>query len=75
MPASMIVRLTVAAATGPRGRLTQTVVGHWQSGEFKDFPHYNTAHPSLEPRQINLLVQLNAWVMMEHAAELRATLG
>ena len=58
----------------PRDRLTQTVVGQ-QSGQFKDFPHYNTAHPSLEPRQINLLVQLNAWVMMEHAPELRAALG
>ena len=74
MPA-MIVRLTVLPPPPePRGRLTQTVVVQ-QSGEFKDFPHYNTAHPSLEPRQINLLVQLNAWVMMEHAAELRAALG
>ena len=73
MPA-MIVRLTVAAATGATRPSNATVVGQ-QSGQFKDFPHYNTAHPSLEPRQINLLVQLNAWVMMEHAAELRAALG
>ena len=73
MPA-MIVRLTVAAAAGATRSSHATVVGQ-QSGQFKDFPHYNTAHPSLEPRQINLLVQLNAWVMMEHAAELRAALG
>ena len=73
----MIVRrrLTVAAATGAtRPSHADRCCGQ-QSGEFKDFPHYNTAHPSLEPRQINLLVQLNAWVMMEHAAELRAALG
>jgi len=44
------------------------------TGPYRNFPHFNTANPSLDARSINLLVQLSAWVLKEHEEELRTAL-
>jgi hypothetical protein len=44
-------------------------------GQFRGFPHFSTANPSLDKRCVNLLGQLSAWVLLQHADQLRAALG
>ena len=44
-------------------------------GPYRNFPHFNTANPSLDKRCVNLLGQLSAWVLSQHADQLREALG
>ena len=46
-----------------------------EHGPFRNFPHFNTANPSLDKRCVNLLGQLSAWVLHQHAEQLQAALS
>ena len=46
-----------------------------EHGPFRNFPHFNTANPSLNKRCVNLLGQLSAWVLHQHVEQLQATLS